>query len=106
MDTPGTAKQIVRVNIFNQTYAISASGNVQEVEDLAREIDDLMAAIAKRSGGLDTTRTAVLACLHLADRLRTVERQLSEYKQSVTHKTRDFASLLDQAFSDPIVPER
>ncbi|MFL6416950.1 MAG: cell division protein ZapA [Bryobacteraceae bacterium] len=105
MDIPGTAKQIVRVNIFNQTYAISASGNVREVEDLAREIDDLMAAIAKRSGGLDTTRTAVLACLHLADRLKTVERELSEFKQSVSHKSRDFASLLDRAFADSIVPE-
>jgi cell division protein ZapA len=105
MDTPGTAKQTVRVNIFNQTYAISASGSVREVEDLAREVDDLMAAIAKRAGGLDTTRAAVLACLHLADRLKTVERELSEYKQSVTHKTRDFASLLDQAFAGTIVPE-
>lgn len=105
MDTPGTAKQIVRVNIFNQTYAISASGNVHEVEDLAREVDDLMAAIAKRAGGLDTTRAAVLACLHLADRLRTVERELNEYKQSVSHKTRDFASLLDQAFAGTILPE-
>lgn len=105
MDTPGTAKKIVRVNIFNQTYAISASGNVQEVEDLAREVDDLMAAIAKRAGGLDTTRAAVLTCLHLADRLKTVERELSEYKQSVSHKTRDFASLLDQAFAGSIVPE-
>jgi cell division protein ZapA len=105
MDMPGTAKQIVRVNIFNQTYAISASGNVQEVEDLAREVDELMAAIARRAGNLDTTRTAVLACLHLADRLKTAERELNELKQSVSHKSRDFASLLDQAFAGHIVPE-
>lgn len=105
MDEPGTTKQIVRVNIFNQTYAISASGNSEEVEDLARQIDELMAAIARRAGNLDTTRTAVLACLHLADRLRTVERELDSFKQSVSHKSRDFASLLDQAFAGHIVPE-
>jgi len=30
---------------------------------------------------------------------------LNEYKQSVSHKTRDFASLLDQAFAGTIMPE-
>jgi hypothetical protein len=47
----------------------------------------------------------VLACLHLADRLKTVERELNELKQSVSHKSRDFASLLDQAFAGNLLPE-
>lgn len=105
MDSPGSAKQIVRVNIFNQTYAISASGNLQDVEELARQIDELMGTIARRAGNLDTTRTAVLACLHLADKLRTAERELSALTESVTHKSRDFVSLLDQAFADQVAPE-
>src|SRR3954454_15422656 len=104
MDTPGTAKQIVRVNIFNQTYAISASGSVQEVEELARQVDELMAAIARRAGNLDTTRTAVLACLHLADKLRTAERELCSLTESVAHKSRNFATLLDQAIAELVSP--
>jgi hypothetical protein len=35
----------------------------------------------------------------LADRLRAAERELGDLKLSVDHKTRDFAMLLDQAFS-------
>jgi cell division protein ZapA len=96
MNTPDGAKQIVRVTIFNQTYSISTSGDPRDTEQIAQEVDDLMAAIARRAGNLDTTRTAVLACLHLADRLQTVERQLDALKQCVSDKSRDFAELLDR----------
>ena len=56
-----------------------------------------MSSIARRAGNLDTTRTAVLACLHLADRLRTVQQQLEALRIGISEKTRDFALLLDQA---------
>jgi cell division protein ZapA len=98
MDTPDTSKQTVRVTIFNQTYAVSTSGNPHDTEELAHQVDELMSSIARRAGNLDTTRTAVLACLHLADRLRAAEQELGDLKESVTHKTRDFVMLLDQAF--------
>ncbi len=101
MDTPDTTKQIVRVTIFNQTYAVSTSGNPSQTVDLAHQVDDLMSSIARRAGNLDSTRTAVLACLHLADRLRATEQQLGSLRQSVQHKSRDFALLLDQAFELP-----
>lgn len=96
MDTPDAAKQVVRVTIFNQAYNISTSGDPQETERLAQQVDELMATIARRAGNLDTARTAVLACLHLADKLRATERELDALKQCVTHKSRDFAELLDR----------
>jgi len=99
MDTPDAEKQIVRVTIFNQTYPLSTSGDPQETMALAHEIDELMSSIARRAGNLDSTRTAVLACLHLADRLRTAERQLGDLRHSVDDKSRDFALLLDKAFT-------
>jgi len=96
MNTPDGAKQVVRVTIFNQTYSISTSGDPRDTEQLAQEVDELMAAIARRAGNLDTTRTAVLACLHLADRLRATERELDAFRQCVSHKSRDFVELLDR----------
>jgi len=101
MDTPDATKQIVRVTIFNQTYAVSTAGNPSQTVDLAQQVDELMSSIARRAGNLDSTRTAVLACLHLADRLRATEQQLGSLRQSVEHKSRDFALLLDQAFETP-----
>ena len=99
MDAPDTSKQVVRITIFNQTYSVTTSGNPSETEALAHEIDELMSSIARRAGNLDATRTAVLACLHLADRLRAAEQELGALKLSVDHKSRDFALLLDQAFT-------
>lgn len=99
MDTPDAPKEIVRVTIFNQTYSVSTSGDPRDTEELAQKIDELMSAIARRAGNLDSTRTAVLACLHLADQLRTAERQLAMLRDSVDHKSRDLGSLLDQAFT-------
>ena len=100
MDTPDAEKQVVRVTIFNQTYALSTSGDPQETTQLAHEIDELMSNIARRAGNLDSARTAVLACLHLADRLRTAEKQLGTLRHTVQDKSRDFALLLDKAFAN------
>jgi cell division protein ZapA len=97
MDATDTNKRTVRVNIFNQTYSVTTYGDPRDTEELAQQVDDLMSSIARRAGNLDTTRAAVLACLHLADRLRTVERQLDALRTGINDKTRDFAILLDQA---------
>ncbi|HEY3937081.1 MAG TPA: cell division protein ZapA [Bryobacteraceae bacterium] len=99
MDTPDTSKQVVRITVFNQTYTVTTTGDPGDTEAIAHQVDELMSSIARRAGNLDATRAAVLACLHLADRLRTAERELGALKLSVDHKTRDFAMLLDRAFS-------
>jgi cell division protein ZapA len=100
MDTPDDVKKVVRISILNQTYTVTTSGDPRDTQSLAEEIDELMSSIARRAGNLDSTRTAVLACLHLADRLRTAEEELDALKLSVRHKSRDFAILLDQALLD------
>lgn len=99
MDSADTAKRTVRVTIFNQAYTLSTSGDPADTERLAMEVDDLMSSIARRAGSLDATRTAVLACLHLADQLRGAKTELNDLKRSVDHRTRDFASLLDDVLS-------
>ena len=90
-------RKTVRVTIFNQTYSLAAAGDTAEVEALAHFIDDLMTDIARRTGNADSNRIAVLACLHLADRLRAMERELAALKGRVDEKTREFNLLLDQA---------
>jgi len=92
-------KQPVRVHIFNQTYTLLADGDPGEVEAVAHEIDELMANIANRAGTGDSTRVAVLACLHLADKLRTTEAQL----RFIEDKSARIAGILEQALADPHV---
>ncbi len=91
-----TKQAALKVNIFHQSYTVSAAGDPEETLQLAHEVDELMAQIARRAGNLDSTRIAVLACLHLADKLRASERQLTALRSSLGEKTKLMSKLLDQ----------
>ena len=95
MDTAGS--KTVRVTIFHQQYTVSSSGEAGDIEALAQEVDELMTSIAQRAGNIDASRVAVLACLHLADRLRGIEGELAQLKARVSDKSRQFSVLLDSA---------
>lgn len=90
-------RKTVRVSIFNQTYSLAATGEPGEVEALAHSVDEMMSSVAQRAGNIDAQRIAVLACLHMADKLRSLERELSTMRDRVDHKTRELTLLLDQA---------
>ncbi len=92
-------RKTVRVTIYNQSYTLTVTGEPDEVESLAHSVDTLMTEIAQRAGNVDGNRVAVLASLHLADRLRSIERELADLKQKVDSKSRQFSLLLDQASS-------
>jgi len=89
-------KQPVRVTILSRPYTLLATGDPREVEEVAASVDELMLSIAARAPNADTTRIAVMACLHLADKLRVLERDLSEWKQRVDRKSVEFAGMLEQ----------
>lgn len=93
----GTGRKTVRVTIFNQAYNLIATDDSGEVEALARSVDELMTEVAQRAGNVDSNRVAVLACLHMADRLKSIERELVDLKSRVDQKSRHFSLLLDKA---------
>ena len=55
-----------------------------------------MLTIASRSPNADSTHIAVLACLHLADKLRQLETELGQFKERVDRKSEEFAGMLEQ----------
>lgn len=85
-------KQTVRVQIFNQTYSLLTDSDPAEVQEIAQELDELMSNIANRTGSGDSTRVAVLSCLHLADKLRAAEKQLQQFEV----KSGKIAALLEE----------
>lgn len=92
MDTQ--EKRPVRVSIFNQTFTLLVPGDPSEIEDAANDVDELMNTIA-RTGNLDSLRVVMLACLHLQDRVRTLEREFSRLQSRVEDTSREFSLLLD-----------
>src|SRR5437588_8173533 len=89
-------RKTVRVTIYNQPYTLVATEEPGEVEALAQVVDELMTGIAQRAGNVDGNRVAVLACMHLADKLRSIETELAGLKERVGSKAREFSILLDQ----------
>ncbi len=89
-------RKSVRVTIYNQTYTLAATGEPDEVESLAHSVDVLMTEIARHTGNVDASRVAVLTSLHLADKLRILERELTDLKARVDAKSRQFSLLLDE----------
>jgi cell division protein ZapA len=67
---------LVHVEIFGQTYALSAGADGTYVQQLAAHVDAQMREVGKSAGAVDSLRVAVLAALNIADecfRLRSRE---------------------------------
>jgi cell division protein ZapA len=88
-------KKPVRVSVYNQDFTLLVPGQeaAAELQDAANEVDELMTTIA-RSGNMDSVRVAILACLHLQDRVRTLEREFAQMKERVDERSRKLADLL------------
>ncbi len=99
MDSQTPEKKPLRVTIFHQPYTLLAS-DPAALEELADSVDQLMSSIAAKAPSADSLRVAVLACLHLADRLRSLESELSELRRRVDLKSQQFRLLLEQALEE------
>ena len=95
MESSASEKQSVRVTILSRPYTLLAAGDPREVEEVAADVDELMLQIAAKAPNADSTRIAVLACMHLADKLRTLERDLNLLRQRVDRKSEEFAGMLE-----------
>ena len=100
MDAGAPEKKPVRLNIYNQTFSLLVSGDPADIEQAAERVDELMTAIA-RSGNMDVTRVAILACLHLQDRVTTLEHDVEQLRRRVDEALRNF-SLLEEALSEKL----
>jgi cell division protein ZapA len=92
-------KQSVRVTILSRPYTLRVAGDPREVEAVAASVNELMLSIAGKAPDADSTRIAVLACLHLADKLRALEKQIQS-KQGVD---RELVERLITAVEDAVV---
>jgi cell division protein ZapA len=94
-------KQPVRVTILSRPYVLRTADDPREVEALASSVNDLMLSIASRAPNADSTHIAVLACLHLADKLRVLEQQHTNLKERVDRKSDELGALLDRLIPIP-----
>ena len=89
-------KQPVRVTILSRPYTLRTTGDPRELEEAAASVNQVMLAIAAKAPNADSTHIAVLACLHLADRLRSLEQDLNKLKSHVDRKSEEYAGMLER----------
>jgi cell division protein ZapA len=89
-------KQSVRVTILSRPYTLLAQGDPREIEQVAASVDQLMLSIAAKAPNADSTRIAVMACLHLADKLRRAEIELAELRQRKDSNSAGYAAMLER----------
>ena len=90
-----SAREPIKLTIFNHPYTLVSQGDSTELIQVAQEVDELMHSIAEKSGSTDPSRVAVLACMHLADRLRRLE----SINNNVTNRAEHFSALLERVLS-------
>src|SRR3954467_9232026 len=96
MESSGPEKQPVRVTILSRPYTLLATGDPREVEEVAASVDELMLSIAAKAPNADSTRIAVLACLHLADHLRRAQQELEELRQRKDSRSGEYVAMLER----------
>lgn len=96
MEPGNKERRQVRVTIANQSFTLLTSGDDKEVIDLAQQVDELISGIAARSTNSDSARIAILACLHLADRLQSAERDIRSIRDRFEARAKRIQGLLDQ----------
>jgi cell division protein ZapA len=98
METSGPEKQPVRVSvtILSRPYTLLTSGDPREVEQVAANVDALMLSIAAKAPNADSTRIAVLACMHLADKLRLLEKEIEDLRLRKDSHTGEYAAMLEK----------
>jgi cell division protein ZapA len=96
MESPPPEKQTVRVTILNRQYTLRAASDPGDIERMAAQLDDLMLALAAKAPSADSTHIAVLACLHLADKLTALEKEIEELRLSVDQKSEKCRSMIEE----------
>ena len=96
MESPSPENQTVRVTILNRQYSLRAAGDPRDIERMAAQVDDLMLAIASKAPSADSTHIAVLACLHLADKLAALDREMEMLRRGVDSKSEKVRGMIEE----------
>src|SRR6476659_6399572 len=97
MENSAPDRQQVRVTILSRPYTLLATGDPREVEEVAASVNDLMLSIAAKSPNADSTRIAVLACLHLADKLHEFEQKGQQADQEFSTRVHELERELEES---------
>lgn len=94
-------RDLIRVEIFGQSYNVRGEEARAYIEELARYVDAKMRAIAESTATDDSLKVAILAALNIADEFFKLERTQGESTSELSKRVSELAESLDEALNDP-----
>src|SRR5688572_19737228 len=91
---------LVHVEIFGQTYTLSAGVEPGYVEELAAHVDAQMREVGKSAGAVDSLRVAVLAALNIADECFQLRAKAGEGEGQLMSRADAMAKELSRALGE------
>jgi len=90
-------RQDVRVEIFDHVYhlRVNSEADAEQIEKAAAYVDQKIRAVAANTRDVDSQRLAVLAALHIADEMQTLQARYQELLTSIERRSNELGRLLD-----------
>lgn len=88
--------ELVRVEIYNQSYSIRSDGDNEYITELADYVDRKMREIASGAMTVDSLKVAILAALHIADEFFQLKENQVQIDQQLGARSGECAEMLDK----------
>ena len=88
----------MRVEIFDQVYHLRASNeaDAEQIKRVAAYVDSKIRNVASKTRDVDSLRLAVLAALHIADEMHSLQAKHDALRNQVEQKSAALGRLLDR----------
>ncbi len=87
----------MKIEIYNQSYNVSADENEEYIKQLAEFVDGKMRSVAEATRTVDSVRVAVLAALNIADELHSLKRRQNALEGPLRTRVEKCVTLVDKA---------
>jgi cell division protein ZapA len=94
----GSAReQILKIDIYDQSYNVNADGNEEYLKELAAYVDTKMREVADATHMADSLKVAVLAALNIADEMHGLRERQQRLEGPLRERVEKCVSLVEKA---------
>jgi cell division protein ZapA len=97
MALPQPGSNTVKIEIYDQSYNVSAEQNEEYLKELAAYVDSKMRAVAEATRTVDSLKVAVLAALNIADEMFTLRGRQQEIEGPLRKRVEKCVAMVEKA---------
>jgi cell division protein ZapA len=97
MALPQPGSKTVKIEIYDQSYNVSAEQNEEYLKELAAYVDGKMRTVAEATRTVDSLKVAVLAALNIADEMFTLRGRQQELEGPLRKRVEKCVAMVEKA---------